>query len=234
MCQIKKPDVGRILLICLIAVSISVAGCSSFDGEADKTETSSVVPSEPSETKETATTPQRHTTDHPEHTSISPSTKTENPTQTITKSQSEILGERYDKYEQYSARYIGAITESSNTSLELSDIDTANKTIKIVHYAPTNNTSKYLLQQGVILTLYKYSIDRYADDEGTYADVDRSWIPRTINVTVRTQDGRLYERAHIKYEWGLARLNGTLTEREYELLYIGEAEPGPAHPEEGI
>ena len=119
-------------------------------------------------------------------------------------------------------------------SLTTTDIDPDNKSIQIVHRAPTNNTTRYLLEQHLLLYSYQSLINKYENETGTFGHVDRSWIPRTINVTVRTQDGRLYERAYIKYEWALARANGEISERNYRFLYIGEAEPGPAHPEEGI
>lgn len=215
------------VIIVIIISTIAVSGCTVFGGESlvgNPSQTQTPVSTQdhsPTETESPTPTPS------PIHTT----TQTAKPISTP----NETLEQRRQHYREFASDYAQGVSGGdSNITFGLAEIDAQNRSVRFFHRAHTNNTSQYLLEQHVILYGYRRIIETYPKDEPPFAEEKRSWIPRTINVTVRTKDGRLYERAYIKYEWGLARANGEISERKYKFFYIGEAKPGPAHPEEGI
>ncbi|MFC7075554.1 hypothetical protein [Haloarcula halophila] len=231
----KKMNI-RLGIIVFVVVIASFSGCTGLSDSTQKTTTSEPQSPTPihdaTNTESTTPTPTNTggSTDTPKTTSVQQTEEADTTTE-----YNKTIESRRQHYRIFAEDYVrGVAGGNSTTTFGLAEIDARNRSVRFFHRAPTNNTSQYLLEQYVILYGYQRIIETYPRNEEPFTDEDKSWIPRTVNVTVRTQDGRLYERAYIKYDWGLARANGNISERKYHFLYIGEAEPGPAHPEEGI
>jgi hypothetical protein len=216
----------------ILATLLMTTGCTGFLNE-DRETTS---PSTQSPTPTLTVTETHRSTDEINPTSTSSPSETQSTQEKyVTTENNKRLEQRRRYYREFADDYVQGVTGGNrSTTFGLAEIDARNRSVRFFHRAPTNNTSQYLLEQYVILYGYQRIIETYPKNEEPFTDEDKSWIPRTVNVTVRTQDGQLYERAYIKYDWGLARAKGNISERKYHFLYIGEAEPGPAHPEEGI
>lgn len=201
-----------------IALLVIFAGCSAFgpSGEAG-TSTPEVISSS---TSTPGATPTPKETVTPEQT-VTPEVTTKENTKTAT-----------DKYAERRKKYnaFDNVSKGTHSSFNISVIDSniypKNKTYTYIVeiQGPQNETRNVEIRQYIAI-IYLQNVEYLNSNK---EDGDHTWVPDTVNVTLVTPEGEVFETGYLKYIWAYKTYTGEWSNRIYLAHYAGSIEDGPA------
>lgn len=203
-----------------LVVILVLSGCSGFSGPNSSEPTTNISQNQ-TETIETVTP-----TVTPTLTVASTPTATPNPGQTDTKNQSY---KRKEKYGYFRDGYIEGMEEGGVDVINNS-IDSNNETLDITYKMRDPESDLYTGRERENISFrYVAATDFYINGNVSY--LDKSWVPKHVNITAITPEGKIYETAYTTYERAKKMIDGEISARRYLLKYYSTIEPGPANPE---
>jgi|GEM_PF-2771960 len=204
-----KPTVH--LIVALAVLIIIFAGCSGFydrDTTNPNGNETDLPQSEQPESNSTETT--------------APSTNEE----VNTKSTPGLNKSR--KYQAFKDAYVEGLRDY-NVSVVNSSVNVENDTIHLTYTMkdPDDNITSFWERKNISLNYY-YGYDYFISSNKT--GVNKTWVPKRVNVSGITSDKKLYETGYVTYENATALASGEITDDRYVIRYYLSVEPGPANP----
>lgn len=204
-------SIKRYAFLSSVLFLVLLSGCGSFVDQTPATPTTA-----PSPTATTQTTVSAYTPTQTESTPPSTATKT----RSFTKEQ---------KYGYFRDGYIEGI-QNGGVNVVNNSLDPENDTLHVTYKMRDPKSDLYTGRERENVSLsYVAVVDFYLN--GNISELDETWIPKQINVTAVTPDGRLYETAYTTFERAQKMINGEISAKRYLLEYYGTIEMGPANPE---
>ncbi len=212
-------DLKRSFVLFSILTLVLFSGCSSL-GTSRSTVTPELTP------EETAT---EKTTESAIRKSSTPKKKT--PHEAIqTKTEVDKYADRRQKYRQFDKEFRIWMTLGITAKVINTEIYPENESYHI-QYEMENprNRSISREERRLIALSYMHIVNRW--NSADFPDRDHTYIPDTVNVTVLTPEGKLYETSYLKYNWAYQHSIGKWSKRLYLAHYAGSIELGPEHPD---
>lgn len=194
----------------LVLVLMALAGCNGVVGTDSPEPRATVSPTETNHTE----------TETP--VSTPPATTTQTGTDTPKFSKEE-------KYGYFRDGYVEGL-EDANVDVINNSLDPENKTLYLTYQMQDPESDLYTGRERENISLrYVAATDFYIN--GNISELDKTWVPKQVNVTAITPEGELYETAYTTFERARKMIDGEISARRYLLEYYDTIEMGPANPE---
>jgi hypothetical protein len=220
--MIKTKTLFSTVAIALLIMSAGCSGLSGGSGPAEQTSTPEATPTATPEATPTATATPEAT---PE------ATETPTPEPVVTESDNDELtkAEKFEKFDDNMRRlYLGRDRNLKGTKA-FPENDTYHLTVEM---RDTTNRTKTVNDRTNPLWKYYVIVEDYNDNDNSYPERDHTYIPDTVNVTLVTEDGEVFETFYVKYTWAWKHSTGDWSMRVLMGKYGSTRTKGPGYHDE--